>query len=185
MAASRKNSENIVYEALDNFRCYKDADIESFIRYKAVEFEKRGFCTVYLFLDRDMFEENKIFIHAYFTLSHKAMNFTEGVSKTMRGKIAFMRNAKLAHVVLIGQIGKYMNNDKLGNDICTSISSRDIFLDVFEIIRKSSEYIVCRGAIVECIDEEKIHQIYKNEGFKFLQIYNGRHQFYKRISEST
>lgn len=46
--ASEQQAENLLSEALDMFRCFKDADIESFLREKAIEFEKRGFCTVYL-----------------------------------------------------------------------------------------------------------------------------------------
>lgn len=95
-------------EALDKFRCYKDKDIESFLRFKAIEFERRGFCTVYLILDEEAFNNGKIFVQAYFTLSHKAINIGKEVSRRVRSMVATRRDAGTVHFVLIGQLGRYL-----------------------------------------------------------------------------
>ena len=68
-----QQAEDQLSAALNMFRCSKDADIETFLRTKAIEFEKRGYCTVYLILDEEAFENGKLFIQAYFTLSHKSI----------------------------------------------------------------------------------------------------------------
>lgn len=50
---------------------------------------------------------------------------------------------------------------------------------LFEIIEESNELIPCGCILIECSDEEKLHQIYKNYGFKFFQEDNDLFQFYK------
>lgn len=60
-------------DALNNFRCYKDKDIEHFLREQAFEFLRRNWCAVYLILDADSFDSGEIKVHAYFTLSHKTL----------------------------------------------------------------------------------------------------------------
>lgn len=179
--ASEQQAENLLSEALDMFRCSKDADIESFLREKAIEFEKRGFCTVYLILDEDAFNDGIISVQAYFTLSHKSIIFDAKVSKSLRGKIATHRNADMAHFVLIGQLGKYICADDTGKECATDISSESILNDAFDMISKASDTIVCRGVLVECSPEEKVHHIYENYGFTYLQNDDGHYQFYKRL----
>ena len=71
---------------MGRFRCCRDIDIERFLRFKAIEFEKRGYCTVYLILDSEAFKVGDIFVRAYFTLSHKAIIIGKEVSKNVRGK---------------------------------------------------------------------------------------------------
>lgn len=164
------------------FRCYKDLDIEQFLRRKAIDFEKRGYCTVYLILNEEAFEKGQIFVIAYFTLSHKSIGIISNVSKTIRGKIAGKRDADLAHFVLIGQLGKYITEEGYEEKYTADITSESILDDAFEIIEKASDLIVCRGVLVECGSKEKVHMIYKNYGFSYLQYDEEHYQFYKRVS---
>ncbi|MCM1048987.1 MAG: hypothetical protein NC433_11260 [Clostridiales bacterium] len=168
--------------ALKMFKCAKDADIETFLHTKAIEFEKRGYCTVYLILDEEAFENGKLSIQAYFTLSHKSIEINPEVSRTVRSKIASRREAELVHFVLIGQLGKYIEKDDVGEYHSTEISATDILNDAFDIIQKASDIIVCRGVLVECSSEEKIHTVYKNYGFSYLQYDEPHYQFYKRVT---
>lgn len=179
--ASAQQADNLLAEALDMFRCYKDADIELFLRKKAIEFEKRGLCTVYLILDAEAFDKGNIAIQAYFTLSHKSIVFDSDVSRSLRGKVATHRNADMAHFVLIGQLGKYISIDNDGKKYVADISSESILDDAFDMISRASEIIVCRGVLVECSPEEKVHRIYKSYGFNYLQNDEGHYQFYKRL----
>lgn len=179
--ASAQQADILLSEALDMFRCSKDADIESFLREKAIEFEKRGFCTVYLILDEEAFGKGDISVQAYFTLSHKSIIFDPDVSRSLRGKIATHRNADMAHFVLIGQLGKYISSDDTGKEYVADISSESILNDAFDMISKASDIIVCRGVLVECSPEEKVHHIYENYGFTYLQNDDEHYQFYKRL----
>ena len=80
-------------DALDCFRCYKDIDIESFLREKAFTYLKRGWCSIYLIVDEAAFDAGKIKVDAYFTLSHKSLNAaglkTQAVSKILNLSILF------------------------------------------------------------------------------------------------
>lgn len=179
--AAAQQAQNQLSAALCDFKCAKDADIETFLHNKATEFEKRGFCTVYLILDADAFEKGNISVQAYFTLSHKSIQIDENVSKTVRKRIAASKDADITHFVLIGQLGKYIAETGNGEYYQTEVSSTDILDDAFEIIRKANEMIACRGVLVECSAEEKIHMVYKNYGFAFLQYDDPHFQFYKRV----
>ena len=179
--AAAQQAENQLVAALNMFKCSKDADIETFLHTKAVEFEKRGYCTVYLILDEEEFENGRLSIQAYFTLSHKSLGINPEVSKTVRGKIAANREAELVHFVLIGQLGKYIEKDIAGKYHSTNISAEDILNDAFDVIQRASDIIVCRGVLVECSSEEKVHTVYKNYGFSYLQYDEPHYQFYKRI----
>lgn len=180
--AVAQQAEDKLVTALKMFRCAKDADIETFLHDKAIEFEKRGYCTVYLVLEAEAFKSGNISIQAYFTLSHKSIGFNSEVSRTVRGKVATHRDAEITHFVLIGQLGKYI--ERIGQDEYyeTEVSSTDILNDAFDMIQKASDIIVCRGVLVECSAEEKIHTVYKNYGFSFLQCDEAHFQFYKRVA---
>lgn len=179
--AVAQRAEDQLSTALNMFKCSKDADIESFLHTKAIEFEKRGYCTVYLILDEEAFENGKLSIQAYFTLSHKSIGINPEVSKTVRGKIATRKEAEYVHFVLIGQLGKYIEKDVAGEWHSAKISAEDILNDAFDMIQRASDIIVCRGVLVECSSEEKVHTVYKNYGFSYLQYDEPHYQFYKRI----
>lgn len=180
--AVAQQAEDQLAAALNKFKCSKDADIEIFLHTKAIEFEKRGYCTVYLILDEEAFENGCLSIQAYFTLSHKSIGINPEVSRTVRGKIAAHREAESVHFVLIGQLGKYIEKDDADKYHSAALSAADILNDAFDMIHRASDIIVCRGVLVECSSEEKIHTIYKNYGFSYLQYDEPHYQFYKRIS---
>lgn len=123
-----------------------------------------------------MFTIGKLRIVAYFTLSHKALVYMPTVSRSTKGKISSNRDSYTAHFVLIGQLGKFMLEDE-----SVEISAEDILRDAFSIIRKSSRLIPCKFILVECSSEEKVHQVYKNNGFSYLQFDDKHYQFFKRL----
>ena len=174
----------MLHKALDEFRCYKDKDIEQFLRKKAVSYVQQEICTVYLLLNEEILKtQQKIFIEAYFTLSHKVIAFTPDVSLTTRKKVSISKNAEIGHFVLIGQLGKYMSLDKDNNVCVSSLSSATILNHAIDIIRFSKKIIVCRAVLVETKFEEKLYHLYEDYGFKPLQIKpsNQLRQFYLRL----
>lgn len=156
------------------FKCDKDSDIETFLHDKAINHLERGICNVFLILDEAEFDNNNIKVLAYYTLSHRSVGFHDETSKTKIKDVSGFKDRISTHVVLIGQLGKYISN---GNSAELCIS--DILEFAFETIRASNELIPCRAVLIEC--SETIHnlQIYENEGFKFLQIDNDFYQYYK------
>lgn len=167
-------------DALENFRCYKDEDIETFLRRSAFTYLERGWCSIYLVLDEAAFDKGKVKIDAYFTLSHKSL-IANNVSKARIKSAAGFKDAKSIHFVLIGHLGKYIEKAAGGADICADISSTEILDYAFEIIRDSSSLIPCRCVLVECSDSPKVQKVYTDYGFAPFQ-YDGEHyQFYKRV----
>lgn len=169
-----------LFDALKSFRCCKDMDIETFLRHKALQYLERGWCSIYLILDRDAFVAGDVKIEAYFTLSHKAL-IPEHAPKTRVKDADGLRKEGSVHFVLIGHLGKYIEELADGNVLSAEITAAEILDYAFEVMRASSSLIPCRCALVECGDEEKIHKVYTNYGFKKFQYDGEHHQFYKRI----
>lgn len=166
-------------DALDSFRCCLDEDIETFLRQRAFEFLRRGWCSIYLILEEEAFDAGQIKILAYFTLSHKSL-IPDRASKAKVKSASGFKDASSIHFVLIGQLGKYITAE--GNQRSSaSISSAEILDYAFEVIRASNELIPCRCVLVECGDSEKVHKVYTEYGFSAFQHDGDHHQFYKRI----
>ena len=89
-ASSLGNVERLI-DALNCFRCSRDTDIEMFLRKRAVEFLRRGWCSVYLILDEDAFDNGELKIIAYFTLSNKVLDLPYGeLSKSKVKEVEFI-----------------------------------------------------------------------------------------------
>lgn len=178
--ASESGNLHHLSDALNNFRCYKDADIENFLQHKAITFLERGWCSVYLILDEDSFNAGKIEIDAYFTLSHKTL-IPAGASRSAIQSAGGFKDADSIHFVLIGQLGKYMAATGEARDRCVAVTSQEILDFAFEIVRFSSSLIPCRCVLVECNDNPKIQKVYADYGFSLFQRDGERFQLYKRI----
>lgn len=166
--------------ALDSFRCYRDMDIEAFLRQHSLQFLARGWCAIYLILDEQAFDSGNIEIDAYFTLSHKYL-IPENVSKARLKRVSGFSDAESVHFVLIGQLGKYMEQRDDGGIVSAGIKAQEILDYAFEIVRASSHLIPCRCALVECGADKKIHKVYTDYNFTFFQHDGEHYQFYKRI----
>lgn len=167
-------------EALAAFKCAKDSDIETFLHTKAIEFIKRGWCSVYLILNEEEFLKDNIVIEAYFTLSHKTLSVSQSISKTKVRDINGFKQAPTLHFVLIGQLGKYIYLSDNGF-VSSSITSKEILDFAFEVIYASSNLIPCRCVLVECSDEEKVRRVYEDYKFKYFQFDGEHHQYYKLL----
>ena len=167
-------------DALDCFRCYKDLDIEDFLRTKAFAFLERGWCSVYLIVDEEAFDAGKIKVDAYFTLSHKSL-IAEGLSKTKVKETSGFKESDSIHFVLIGQLGKYIAKLENGTECRADITSTEILNFAFEITRASSALIPCRCVLVECSENPKVQQVYKDYHFSEFQYDGENYPFYKRL----
>lgn len=178
-----RNSDSVeeLERALKMFKCHKDSDIEEFLHNKAIDFMDRGICRVYLILNEEEFDKQNIKIEAYFTLSLRALKFEGEVSKTTRKKLTGFKDRELMEFVLIGQLGKYIEEKQAG-EICKSKIKLSEILDyIFEVINSVNELVPCNVALIEC--SEAIHNkgLYQNEGFSLLQADNDFYQYYKKI----
>ncbi len=178
--ASECGRDSLLADALNNFRCCKDIDIETFLREKAVTFLERRWCSVYLVLDEAAFDIGKIRVEAYFTLSHKSL-IPKSASKTQIQSASGFKDSASLHFVLIGQLGKYISNEPECGEVRASITSKEILDYAFDVVRASSNLIPCRCVMVECSSNEKVQKMYTDYGFSKFQYDGDYYQFYKKI----
>lgn len=157
--------ESALNEAISLFHCIQDKDIELFLHNKATDFSNRGWCSVYLLLNEEQFNAGKIKIEAYFTLSHKSMVAdAEHMSNSTIKRYGGMKNATTFDFVLIGQLGKHIDENER-----SKISGNEILDEAFDVIRQASDLIPCKYALVECSNEKKVRDFYENYNFNFFQ----------------
>lgn len=144
-----------------------------------MQYLERGWCSTYLVVDEDSFDNNVLNIQGYFTLSHKAL-IPRFASKGKIKETGGFKEAESIHFVLIGQLGRYIdkNDDAI---IYGNVSGNELLNYAMEIIRSVDSLIPCRCALVECSDNVKLHEFYTKYGFKFFQQDELHYQFYIRI----
>ena len=168
-------------EVLKNYQCTKDKDIETFLQTKAVTYEKRGWCSVYLLIDKERFvRDGHFFIDGYFTLSNKIVQLTDAVSGSKRRKLfnGMKKESDMAHFILIGQLGKYIGQGKAG-EIVGDASATQLLDQAFGIIYEVKKRITCSCVLIECRDEPKLCRLYEDYGFRELQRSGDMHQYFK------
>ena len=160
--------EKELKKILDRYRNIKDSDIENFLRKKALIYEKRKWCSVYLLVDEEKLNNGEIFVEGYFTLSNRVLHISDNVSNKIKKKLyngLKKTGDGFIHVLLIGQLGKY-----IGKEFCSQLSVNEILDFAFEIIEQVKERIVCNCVILECdIKRVGLMNRYRNYGFHELQ----------------
>lgn len=167
-------------QALLEFKCTKDEDIQEFLRTKSLEYEKRGWCSTYILVNEEKLKhEGIIFIVGYFTLSNKVIRLSDSISQTRRKRLynGLKKMDNHMHFILIGQLGKYIDEKGL----CGEISALEMLNRAFEVIYQVKERITCNCVLIECKEEPKIRKIYEDYGFKELQQADGLIQYFKII----
>lgn len=183
-AAKDQEFEKAVRQALLSFRCDQDEDIENFLHSKAIDFLDRGFCSVYLLLNKEMFDSGKLFVEAYFTLSHKSLIADTGtMSKSAIKRYGGLVTAKTLNFVLIGQLGKWVIKNADDTYQRSSVTSGEILDLAFEVIYSASDLIPCKYVLVECSDNEKVQKAYIDYGFNFFQNDGEHNQYCKQIAK--
>ena len=188
MAEEKASFKEALDAAILSFRCAPDTDIETFLHCKAITFYKSKLCSVYLLLNEEQLNNGKLQIDAYFTLSHKNIRSSEvdATNKTLGKITGGYRKKEILEFVLIGQLGKHIEELPDGS-LCTAdisgctadISGKEILDKAFEIMQLASLLIPSRCALIECSDEPKVRKIYEDYKFTFLQRDNIHNQYYK------
>ena len=85
-------------ELISIFVCEKDADIENFLKSRAIQFEKLGKSRTFFIYDED---QDELQILAYFTLAIQVLKIPEGMLsgnkvKKLDGLSANMRGSRIA-----------------------------------------------------------------------------------------
>ncbi|MDR0218823.1 MAG: acetyltransferase [Enterobacteriaceae bacterium] len=143
---------------LQSFSCPSNQDVESFLHFKSIRFEKADATRTYFLLDEDGT------ILAYFSLTFKELptnNFVLSKSK-IKKRDGINNRAESLKVYLIGQIAKNFSLKE------NPIKLKDILIKINMVIEKTQYLIGGRIIILECQNKEKLIELYANNGFNKL-----------------
>ncbi|MCL2786708.1 MAG: hypothetical protein FWD81_05785, partial [Methanomassiliicoccaceae archaeon] len=138
---------------LSRFSCKRDADVESFLKEKAIVQEKKQISRTYLIFSTDLKE-----LVAYFTVAISNMEVSDlQCSRSMEQKMNI--NKGTAQCYLLGQLGKCDNaSEGLGKFAMEQAMDR---------IVNANLNVGCRLLRVDCRDVLK--KYYENNGFTFAR----------------
>ena len=166
---------DLLEDILSSFSCELDADIQSFLHTKAVEFENISKSRTYFLCDPDKMEKGEFLILGYFALSLKVLILPDDMSVRARKEIDGYRGKihgipiREVPCFLIGQLAKNSNIDS------TILSGRELLEAAFSVIYSAMSAVGGRYVMIECRDEEKLLKFYKDNGFEeFLREPEGQ-----------
>lgn len=160
------SDEEKAQELISIFVCEKDLDIESFLKNRAIQFEKLGKSRTFFIYDED---KDEFEILAYFTLAIQVLKIPEGMLsgnkiKKLDGLSANMRGNRITEFpsILIGQLGK--NEMYLG-----TISGSEVLEYCLAKILEGQVRLGGRIIMLECKDTPYLVSLYEKFGFNVLE----------------
>ena len=161
--------EDNVKEILSSFSCPMNTDVENFLRYKAIEFSKRGFAKTHIVYWETEDKKENAFVGYYtitsksITIERNAVNSREARKLREHGVFNEKTNDYTIAAPLIAQLGKNYTD---GND--SLITGDDLLHLAMEKVRKVKNEIGGRFAYLECEEKEKLIKFYERNNFKFF-----------------
>lgn len=154
--------ETMCKQLIANFSCPLDADIEYFLKEKAILFEKLNISRTYLVYTP--YRGKKILV-GYFSIANKTLSVRKDISKRLRKKLIGTTRKKIETipVYLIGQLSKNYFDclEKLN-----LISGEELLRLAFKKIIEAQNVVGGRIILVECADKPKLREFYERYGFK-------------------
>lgn len=153
-------------ELISIFVCKKDADIENFLKSKAIQFEKLGKSRTFFIYDEN---KDEFQILAYFTLAIQVLKIPEGMLsgnkvKKLDGLSANMRGSRITEFpsILIGQLGKNEMHPR-------AISGSEVLEYCLAKIFEGQVRLGGRIIMLECKDLPYLVRLYGKFGFNVLE----------------
>jgi hypothetical protein len=157
------DDEEKVSNVLNAFECANNKDVETFLKNKAVLFDKQGFSKTHLIYTS---YKNEMVLLGYYALAHKSfvIKSSSKVSSSLKKRIAkfgqYDKDLKqyVVSAPLIGQLGK--------NDRYKDLISGDVLLYCACKTVKSVQALVGgKFVYLECEDKPRLVDFYKSNGF--------------------
>ena len=157
------DDEEKVSNVLNAFECANNKDVETFLKNKAVLFDKQGFSKTHLIYTS---YKNEMVLVGYYALAHKSfvIKSSSKVSSSLKKRIAkfgqYDKDLKqyVVSAPLIGQLGK--------NDKYKDLISGDVLLYCDCKTVKSVQALVGgKFVYLECEDKPILVDFYKSNGF--------------------
>ena len=154
---------------LSSFSCPLNADVEKFLKDKAIEFSKRGFSKTHLVFWETEDKKERAFV-GYYTIASKFITIDRSVvsnkeARKLRelGVFDEKKNDYTVAAPLIAQLGK---NYTSGND--SLISGDDLLHLAMDRVKKVQNEVGGRFAYLECEDKEDLINFYERNSFKMF-----------------
>ena len=141
-----------------------DNDLETFLKEKAVLFEKLGKSRTFFVFST---ENNKFDLLGYFTIALSILRIPEEFSKRkikqLDGFSSKINNQKLKEIpgILIGQLGKNTGS-------FMTVKGDDLIAHCLAAVYQGQQYIGGRIIILECKNNNYLKNFYKKHGFNLL-----------------
>ena len=147
---------------LSDFSCPLNADVEDFLKFKAIEFSRQGLAQTHLVMAS---YRDKPVLVGYFALANKYISVNAGkISKTTKKRInkfsIWQPEIKKYSAPLIGQLGKNSTNGY------NKLISGDELLDIAcNKVKNIQMDLGGRFVYLECEDKPKLIDFYAENGF--------------------
>lgn len=161
--------EDKVKTILSSFSCPQNADVDNFLKTKAIEFSKRGFSKTHLVYWETEDNKEREFV-GYYTIASKfitvqriAVTSKEARKLREHGIFDTKTNEYTVAAPLIAQLGKNFSN---GNNAL--ISGADLLQMAIDKVRKVQNEVGGRFVYLECEEERKLIEFYEANNFKMF-----------------
>lgn len=177
----KEYNQQIIEQSFKKFSCQRETDLENFLVYKAIPYEKTNYGKTYLFVDKNKLSESKFEILAYFTIAQKSIDISSLSKKRKRkvlGEYPGRDNLSSVPAFLIGQLGRCDNYNF--NDI----GGQQLLNECYHAISVAAKVIGGNLLVLEC-RECMYEKFYERQGFK--KLYDdvndeGLYTLYKKIN---
>lgn len=156
--------EECVKAILSNFSCPHNADVENFIKFKAIEFSKQNIAQTHLIFAE---YKKKLELVGYFTLAPKTFFVKKGnLTSNLRRRVSkfgtYDENIKgyTIPAPLIAQLGKNFTNGL--NKLITGDELLKMACDKIKAIQND---VGGKITYLECEDKPKLIEFYETNGF--------------------
>ncbi|XZJ90130.1 N-acetyltransferase [Clostridium perfringens] len=156
--------EECVKAILSNFSCPHNADVENFIKFKAIEFSKQNIAQTHLIFAE---YKKKLELVGYFTLAPKTFFVKKGnLTSNLRRRVSkfgtYDENIKgyTIPAPLIAQLGKNFTNGL--NNLITGDELLKMACDKIKAIQND---VGGKITYLECEDKPKLIEFYETNGF--------------------
>ncbi|MEX0779225.1 MAG: GNAT family acetyltransferase [Balneolales bacterium] len=179
------------FETIPSGQAQGANDVESFLRTKAIQFEKLDLSRTYLVMST---YQDTSFIFGYFSISNRPLvinrkNFkslSKSLQKALMG-VGHKTDQKAYEIkgYLLGQLGKNFNDVARKAKIATG---SDILTLAYTKILEAYEVVGGRILYLECEDNDKIKDFYRKNGFRELEDFKSPNNlclFVKKIEHIT
>jgi hypothetical protein len=149
---------------LKEFSCARNTDVQSFIREKAIRYERSGLSRAYLYLKTNKSIGNRYSVVAYFAIAITSVDFT-GVSRSKRTKVLGGTPGRddQEHFggLLVAQLARDDSYDS------AVIDGTELLEDCEAMVEQGRIYLGGRMLYVDC--REELVRFYERNGYKVLK----------------